>query len=71
MPNTRQQLDKIIKLLEEIKASQPVPYYPPIIVPSVWIEPQPGYPEPIYPNQPTWIDDRNTAGHEPVVTYEC
>lgn len=35
-----EKLDKIIKLLEEIKANQPIPYYPPV------------YPQPYMPNTP-------------------
>ena len=28
-------LDKVIKLLEEIKANQPIPHYPPVYYPTV------------------------------------
>lgn len=28
-------LDKIIKLLEEIKANQPIPHYPPVYYPPI------------------------------------
>ena len=58
MTTTKDKLDKIIKLLEDIKAGQPVPCYPPIQHYPVY--PQPWYPSPNYiptcpdPYQPTW-----------------
>ena len=47
---TKEKLDKIIELLEDIKANQPVPSYPPILYPIV----DPGWPGPYvpYPHYP-------------------
>ena len=56
---TEDKLDKIIKLLEDIKAGQPVPYYPPIRYYY------PTYPQPympVYPDpyQPQWTCTRTS-----------
>ena len=53
MASKEDKLDKIIKLLKEIKANQPMPYYffPPIYYPP---EPQPYIPNPNPPDQPYW-----------------
>lgn len=53
MSKTEDKLDKIIKLLEEIKADQPLPYYPPI--PQQLIIYPPGQPYTLYPpNESPW-----------------
>ena len=47
---TQDKLDKIVKLLEDIKAGQPMPYYPPI-------QYYPVYPDPY---QPQWTCTRTS-----------
>ena len=54
MSNTEEKLDKIIKLLEDIKAGQPMPYSPRFLYPPIPYYPQPYIP--MYPDlyQPHW-----------------
>ena len=59
MTITEDKLDKIIKLLEDIKAGQPIPNYPPIQYYPVYPQPY----TPIYPDpyQPTWTCTPHTS----------
>ena len=76
MSEIKDKLDKIIELLEGIKANQPVPYYPPV----VYYPPYQPYVPPVYPydGTPTWTlpsicEDLGTSTVYPDenVTYIC
>ena len=78
MSEIEDKLDKIIKLLEEIRANQPIPYYPPIQVYPVIYPPQPYMPYPW--DGTTWTEpaickDSGTVTYYPgddlKITYRC
>lgn len=48
MTKTEEKLDKIIKLLEEIKVNQAMVFYPPVYYPPFQWPPYVPYPEPPY-----------------------
>ncbi len=72
-----EKLDKIIKLLEDIRASQPVVYYPPVHIPS-YPDPVPAYPQPwpdpgpYVPPYPNWTYPQDGTTCIPIGTiYQC
>ena len=74
---TKDKLDKIINLLEEIKANQPMVLYPPVYIPSCpqqWPDPRPYVPpypncDPYYPN---WTSPQDGTTLIPVDgIYQC
>ena len=77
---TEDKLDKIIKLLEDIKVNQPIPlpFYPPIQVYPVWPDPRPYVPQPYMPHypdpyryEPTWTCDTITSDGSTELIYQC
>jgi hypothetical protein len=62
-------LDKIIKLLEEIKANQPMVYYPPVVYPTLWPDPRPYVPP--YPYRDWTSPADGTAGDIYQEVYTC